>query len=124
MQPTAARSRGVGQPVVVESLINLLLSRVAASTADRTADRRRSPSRPRLVGRQQCFIDGGQPAQSCHRPEVGPRLDEARLGDTEREGGALALTLERLPRGVRVVAPAAVSALVFGWRIADHDVAK
>jgi hypothetical protein len=40
MQPTAARSRGVGQPFVVESLIDLLLSRVAASTAHGTADRR------------------------------------------------------------------------------------
>jgi len=53
-----------------------------------------------------------------------PIRDRDVLGGAKGERNAVALTLERLPGFVRVVAPATVVTLGFGRRVADHDVAR
>jgi len=53
-----------------------------------------------------------------------PIRDRDVLGGAKGERNAVALTLERLPGFVRVVAPATVVTLGFGRRVADHDVTR
>jgi hypothetical protein len=69
------------------------------------------------------------PGRACGRSAFCVRLNPSPdptgvLASAQGEGDALALILERLPGRVRVLAPATVSALLFGWRVADHEVTR